>query len=129
MTKNAIDDALSALRGPVTKNYTAARRAYWNAVRDEGAAEREMKKKFRPLAKLVKAYIRKRLGRRYPIVNYHEPGFSLDHSKNPVDRFPSVSFRMHLDNAGYGHRIAIEASHCPADCADLDRWLDHIIAI
>lgn len=129
MKKSKIDEALAALSGAVTTDYTATKQAYWDALRADSLAYEAMKKAFRSRAKIVKDHVRKRLGRRYPIVEYQEPGFSLDHSKKPVVRFPSVCFRMHLDRAGYGHRIAIDAQHCPKDQADLDRWLDDILAM
>lgn len=129
MKKSKIDEALAALSGAVTTDYTTTKQAYWDALRADSLAYEAMKKAFRSRAKIVKDHVRKRLGRRYPIVDYQEPGFSLDHSKKPVVRFPSVCFRMHLDRAGYGHRIAIDAQHCPKDQADLDRWLDDILAM
>ena len=128
-TRTKIDEALAAMSGPVTTDYTTTKQAYWDALRADSLAYEAMKKAFRSRAKIVKDHVRKRLGKRYPIVEYSEPGFSLDHSKKPVVRFPSVSFRMHLDRGGYGHRIAIHAEHCPKDQADLDRWLDDIIAM
>lgn len=129
MKKSKVDEALAALGGAVTTDYTTTKQAYWDALRADSLAYEAMKKAFRSRAKIVKDHVHKRLGRRYPIVEYHEPGFSLDHSKKPVVRFPSVCFRMHLDRAGYGHRIAIQAEHCPKDQADLDRWLDDILAM
>ncbi len=128
-SRTKIDEALAAMSGPVTTDYTATKQAYWDALRADSIAYEAMKKAFRSRAKIVKDYVRKRLGSRYPIVEYSEPGFSLDHSKKPVVRFPSVSFRMHLDRGGYGHRIAIQAEHCPKDQADLDGWLDDIISM
>lgn len=125
-----VDAAIASLRGPVTRAYTDAVAESWRTRYAEDRATAEMRKMFRPAASVVKAYIRKRLGnKRYPIIDYHEGGYGVDHSKKPEERMPWISFRVHLDGAGVGHRIAIDAQHTPKDCADLDVWLDGIIAM
>lgn len=114
--------AIDTLRGPVFEAYSQAVADGWAVTRRRREADQAMSQAARPAMRTLRRYIRRRLKlEALESVEFHGPGYCVDHSQKPETCSPWVSLRVFV-----GDGIQISGTLCPTSQTQLDAWLDRL---